>query len=678
MAKFTQPQNQERDLQAIMEGYESKIGHKYWLAEAFQKDAIQNSWDARYSEKSGKNWYFKLFYFSNPLQSHPILGFEDGGTWGLTGIIPKNEREAIHALTKKEKEKERLAYFLSSNWSNKPRSAIGSRGRGKMIFIGASKNKAIYFESIRLDDQRYVFGRIFLDKDKAIKVEIDSEEIALKKREKIFKNIIPPLSNPGTRILLFNPLKELVEAITTGEIIQLIQHTWWEILHKYQAKIEVEIDGNKYSIPPSLFLPIEKLGVSAIFNSGLITLKENSNLRIKNISLCYLGDKEIPEYYKGLVIQVRGMSVERLRIEKLIFESMGEKIYGAVTFDKELEEEMAQCEGPEHCDIIWTRTPANEVLKILKSTVRRFAEKYKLIDQQKTQISKMQRAVEIATQNDLNQLAKTLHLFGIAGKRRTRTGNERSSIEKLRLSIADFKTPYENGRVDRGQYIEGTYVVPINEYPTSLLVLVKVRIFRHKDSRIVKTLEKELRIPEEKAKIGWSRIKIDDSFEQGGYTFRAEMYSLEDKKIDEGVFCEKGELIYHPVSRTFFVEEDPPEKGFFKIMRYNSPDKRKFIWVEEGDKEYILYYNGLHPIIEPLLNEKVKGWEKLLHDLLFKEGSHFAVKVRLVEDIKLMEEGKEPLVFEKDEIKNKDFQNLFNQIILKRSSYLWDFYKGKE
>lgn len=673
MAQFTQPQNQERDLQAIMEGYEGKIAHKYWLAEAFQKDAIQNSWDSRINKKKGKDWSFKLFYISDPPGYPSVLGFIDSGTCGLTGIIPKNEREAVNVLKKKEKGKENLAHFLSSNWSNKPKSAIGSRGRGKMIFIGASKNKAIYFDSIRSDDKQYVFGRIFLDRDKAIKVEIDSGEIANKKRERIFKNIISPLLNPGTRILFFNPRKEIIASIINGEMKQLIQHTWWEILHKYHAKIEIEIDGKSQLIEPSPFLPIEKLGINEVYNSGLIELKENSNLRIKNISLCYLGDRDIPEYYKGLAVQVHGMMVERLRIENLISEPIGNKIYGTVMFDEELEEEMADCEGPEHCNVFWTRTPANNVRNILKSTIRKFAEKYKLIEEQRTVVSKKQRAVEITTQNELNLLAKSLDLFGIAGKRRTRIGEKRSAIEKLRLSIADFKTPYENGRVDIGQSVEGTYVIPINEYSSPLLVLVKVRIFRHKDSKIIKSDEKELRIPEEQIKVGWPEIKIDSSFEPGGYTFRAEMYSLEDKRIGKEMFYEKGELIYHPVSRTFYVEEDPPEKGFFKIEQRATKDKRKFIWIEEGDKQYILCYNRLHPMIESI--RKAKEWEKLLRDLLFKEGSYFAYGIRLAEDKALIEEGKKPLIFSKKEIEGNDFQTLLMQIVFRRSSYLWDHFR---
>ena len=451
----------------------------------------------------------------------------------------------------------------------------------------------------------------------------------------------------------------------------MIQHTWWEILHKYQAKIEIEIDGKNRLISPPPFLPIEKLGINEIYNSGPIELEENSKLRIKNISLCYLGDKDIPEHYKGLAIQVHGMVVERLKIENLISEPIGNKIYGAVTFDKLLEEKMADCEGPEHCDILWTRSPANRTRNKLKYIIRKFAEKYKLIEEQSTYVSKKQRAVEIVTQNDLNKLAKTLSLIGTTSSRRTRTGKERSAIEKLRLSIADFRTPYENGRADRSQSVEGTYVIPINEYSTSLIVLVKAYILLQKKGKVIKYVEKELRIPEEQIKVGWPEIKIDKSFERGGYTFRAEMRSLEEKKISKEIFYEKGELIYHPVSRTFYVEEDPPEKGFFKIESRATKDKRKFIWIEEGDKEYVLCYNRLHPTIDSIL--KVKEWEKLLRDLLFKEGSYFAYGIRLAEDKTLIEEGEEPLIFTKEEMESDDFQTLLKHVAFRRSSYLWDF-----
>lgn len=664
MVEFTQPQNRERDLQAIMEGYEGRIKHKYWLAEAIQKDAIQNSWDAR----RRKDWSFTLFYLS---QSPQILGFIDKGTYGLTGIVPNNRKEAVDALcrkTEEEKKEERLAYFLSSDWSNKPKTAIGSRGRGKMIFIGASRDKAIYFDSFRYDDKRYVFGRTFLDGDKAIKVEVYQGETAQRRRTKIFKDRISPLSHPGTRVLLFNPKEELVEAIISGEMERLIQYIWWEILHKHKAKIEIKIDGKSKLVALSPFLPVENLGVKEFENSGLIKLKKDPSLRIKNIALCYLGDKDIPEHYKGLAIQEGGMVVERLKIEELIDNPVGSKIYGTVTFDERLEEKMSECEGPEHYNFLWTRDPARLVRGVLRSEARNFAIKYKLLEESKKHISKEQRETEIAVQNELNKLAKILNLTGIASSRRRRGGGTRSPTEKIRLSIADFKTPYESGRVDKGQVVEGIYVIPINEYSTSLEIWVKAYIFYQKNGSEICYVEKKLTIPEEKARVGWPLgIKIDDSFKKGGYTFRAEMRSLEDKKINKNLSYEKGELVYHPVSRAFYVEEDPSEKGFFRVENRVSPDERKFIWVEEIDEENILCYNLSHPTIKRLKDDKTA-----LRDLLFQEGVYFAYGIRLSEDKALIDQGEKPLIFKEGELKNNDFQTLLQRVAFQRSGCLWE------
>ena len=44
---FIQISNRERDIEAIADNYKNKIQHEFWMAEAVQKDAIQNSWDNR-------------------------------------------------------------------------------------------------------------------------------------------------------------------------------------------------------------------------------------------------------------------------------------------------------------------------------------------------------------------------------------------------------------------------------------------------------------------------------------------------------------------------------------------------------------------------------------------------------------------------------------------------------
>ena len=52
---FRQVRNDEKDIEAILDGYKSRIGHDFWLADGLQKDAIQNGWDARV-KKYGDDW----------------------------------------------------------------------------------------------------------------------------------------------------------------------------------------------------------------------------------------------------------------------------------------------------------------------------------------------------------------------------------------------------------------------------------------------------------------------------------------------------------------------------------------------------------------------------------------------------------------------------------------------
>src|SRR3972149_15558 len=97
MLEFTQPQNRENEIDAVLRGYRSMIGHEGWLAEAVQKDGIQNSWDARKDKERGNHWSCTLFY-RNPTPERFFAGIIDSGKVGLTGDIPKSEAELIEIL----------------------------------------------------------------------------------------------------------------------------------------------------------------------------------------------------------------------------------------------------------------------------------------------------------------------------------------------------------------------------------------------------------------------------------------------------------------------------------------------------------------------------------------------------------------------------------------------------
>lgn len=669
MAVFTQPQNREKELKTILDGYRKFIDHKYWLSDIFQKDGIQNSWGARHGK--GKNWLCKIYYSKKG--SYDVAGLIDHGTTGLTGIVPNNEHDIRKALNENNpnRDQERLSAFLSQDWSSKSWLDLGSRGRGKAIFIASSKEKKIYFDSLRISDNRYIFGSIFLDKNtKEIKEEILSDDQAHHKIQNTFGNNINHLKDYGTRIFIINPVSKLVEAICEQYIDEYIRSTWWEILEKYKANIEVVCNGKSRRIEGSQILPVDKMQVKETYHSGLIKLPKFNDLKIKNISLSYLGDKDIPETYKGISIQRGGMVIERYSTSKLLNEEFSDKIFGSLEMESALEYEMHQHEGPEHCDFRWVENPPAIVLKILKQEIKKFAQKYKLIEYENIHVNKKQREMELNILKELNDFAKNIGLKGLGWSNNKRTVEERDRNKALRLSFSHFKLPGITQRVENNDIVKGAYVIPINETSKTYQVLVRIFILNESKKEIA-LQEKIVALSNSSVeKIGWDEIKINEIYIPGRYTIRAKLISLENIIIDDETSYEKGKEIY-VISRTFYVGIDPKSKGLFEdIKAQKDMAKDKYIWVEESNsgEGYVLYYNLLHPIIKKILDHS----ENSLNELLIREGLTYLLQIRFSEDKRLFNDSQKPVYFKERDLKENNLNEILNMILRHRSIFLWE------
>jgi len=687
MLEFTQPQNRENEIDAVLHGYRSMIGHEGWLAEAFQKDGIQNSWDARKDKEHGKHWSCTLFY-RNPTPELFFAGIIDSGTVGLTGDIPKSEEELIEILGRDDPErKQRLSAFLGSDWSSKGAGGdLGSRGRGKKLLIGSSENKTFYFDSYR-EDGIYVSGKMWLDpRTKKIEIRYDASKEYLKRLEEEFKIVLPPLIEHGTRILIESPSRELVQRFIDSSLPTYVQSTWWEILHKFGADIKIEIDGKLTKVPSSGFLPVENLGVSEIKKIGPFTLPESKNLEVEKIQLCFIGDKDIPSDYKGLSVQRGGMSVQRLLTE-IMDSSITEKIYGAVELGEELEGLVKENEGPEHYDIYWSVTELKKLKKFLKEEVSKFAREMGLVEE--STISKKSRQAELASEKRINNLARKLGLEG-AGRKKKKEGKrgKRGEDFPVRLSLTEFSTPYENGRVDYGDYVKGLQVTPINDLDKPLKVLVRVSINRfgvpllEGTVRYLDEIELLLRTGTGEV-LGWEELEISRKrFLKGEYVFRGELISMEERrdvKAEElGIrkeqkspeYLEKGDKIYE-INRSFYVEEDPPEKGMFKIEGIESEDRSRFFeWDESSEQNsgWIIKWNAKHPVFA--LADKRGGG-----DLEFEIDraallALYAVAFSL--DKEKIDNGGKPLVFNRSDIAGGGFESIFRKVVSMQSSILWE------
>ncbi|MEK7501807.1 MAG: hypothetical protein AAB629_02695 [Patescibacteria group bacterium] len=355
---FTQPINREKDIEAVAHGYREKSGHELWLADGLQKDAIQNCWDARSDKNYGKNW--ECGFSLMKVNSQDILCISDKGTSGLIGTKFQSRKEFTEILKKISNREpdddqlhEELACFLSSNWSVKSSDEGGNRGRGKTLFLVASKSKKFFFDSLRSCDNSYVFGECYLDSaDKEIKFTINYDNDAKTElRSKLGKEI-NTISQYGTRIFILDPDVTIVQAIREGEMISFVSNSRWETIKKYGAKIFIN-DGKekKYASLPYWYEDNLK-GVKESFLPPEI-IKTGTQYKTKRLVLRYAPNLNLPDSIRGIAIQRGGMTIERIPAE--VKEQGTVDIYGWLEMEskKPLESDMKKLEGPEHFDFSW-------------------------------------------------------------------------------------------------------------------------------------------------------------------------------------------------------------------------------------------------------------------------------------------------------------------------------------
>jgi hypothetical protein len=666
MSIFQQPVNREAQLKAVLDGYEAAIQRTTWLSEAFQKDGIQNAWGARTSSK-GNGWEIKLLYWKDFKNNNTFVMIEDMGTYGLTGKVPRNIDEETRILQSRDKD-QRLGRFLSSDWSEKTAFSLGSRGRGKMIFVGASELSKMYFESIRISDNKYIFGSTFLDKNKIMQVEVLEGNDAYVRREQALGDRFPKLHQVGTRVIVPSPKEDLVKSFQDLSIKDSIQVTWWEIIQKYQAKIWVGDFNAPMLVEPSEWLPVEisKLDKFKHYNG----IEVERGLKIKRISLAYLQDKEVPLNYQGIAIQRGGMNIQMVPASRYLSDVPEGKIYGSVEFEKNLDDAMLELESPEHYTFFWTRGVAHRVNREIKNTVSAFAREFKILGDERKVTSKAMREAELAVQKELNDIAKSLGLRGTGFGTRTKhkKPHPKPSNEKILVTFPDFRTPQINGKVEFKQSVLGVIAEGYSDYEEQLKVSIQIYIYReggHSVAGLAETREGIIGKGIPPLRIGWEDVKIDERFEKGHYFVKAKMIALEDRALDGDKLVEKGDILYHEVSRPFWVEEEPPEKGFFKDTRAQPKGKDRYVWYGYDDG-YVLYYNNEHPLLKGILSDN-----DLYRDVLRKEGALILWTIVLNNSIAEPETMNEKVLKLTHGVNELSLEGQVDWLLSRRSEILW-------
>jgi hypothetical protein len=607
--------NWPEDVRAIVDGYRTHTV----ISHAVQKDAIQNGWSAR-SNRKGKGWSF-AFELLEPADRKFLL-MTDHGTTGLTGRV----------LTPEEYEmdlpgKERWGRFEGVAFTQ-PRSerTLGSRGRGKFVFVGASKEHTVLYDTLR-EDGTYRFGFRTVIRTESPVAAYDGEQGREKLRE-MTGNLIDPLLSVGTRVIIVSPNDELVEDLKKGRFLRYIGETWWEIIVKYDATIKVKTDGREHTatIPKEFDLRDEDSRKFKVWPKRNQRIPTNfGEIRVKNLHIVYNVGSPVPEDIRGVAIQRDGMKICMIQPSYLGRE-IAQGLYGYINFDANTEDALLEDEGTEHYSYDFRRSLPGAVKRFVEDEMMRFA-KEKLgygVDAREVR-RQQQRNAERRALIAANTFARALGIG--AGPGPTREGLDGERVpKKVRIQMEELSLPRPSDlRVNYGEAVGNIKLRIVNEDDRDIHMRLKL-FLRYYDKVLKVFLERDLQVPSHSTSEAFGpfeeRLKASEYPDTGKYSVVAKIVSLMDE--DKGA-----ELDYK--TKSFYLEEDPPMRGLFeRCEAFGFPDEEPIkFWM--GYSEYgserglILYYNVNHPGYTPVsANEedlaeyilRIAGQEICRYDLM--------------------------------------------------------------
>ncbi len=340
------PVNWEGQLKRLVDDY---LPHAT-LDQAIQKDAVQNSWDGREHRKRATGWrcVFQLVVDST---GHRYLTITDVGTVGLTGRVLTPEEYMADMP-----ENERWARFESlafTHESSDSATYLGARGQGKFIFVGASKSRRILYDSLR-PDGTYRLGARYVERMKSPVNSWDGDDADARRQE--FSPDLARLQEVGTRVIVDDPIDEVVDAMLSDRMVLNIAETWWPIIDKYGADIRVVTPGDdgplerRVEIPDALRLEQEDSGRFKVW------YRKNQRLEvggvrhtIKRAHFVHDGDGPVRPELQGIALVRGGMVVMRLKMTG-VPRTVAAAVTGFVEFDEALDLEMKRLEAPTHYD----------------------------------------------------------------------------------------------------------------------------------------------------------------------------------------------------------------------------------------------------------------------------------------------------------------------------------------
>jgi hypothetical protein len=611
------------------------IAPRRGLIHGLQKDAIQNSWDARANRK-GKDWEVRFELVC--AGKNDFFAITDQGTTGLTGrILTKEELEKMSTAEEELPEEERWGRFEGLGFLKASGGTLGARGRGKFVFVGCSKDHTILYDTLRKDGT-YRFGFRCVKKLSS-PVWAGNDDEGKAKLIELTAGAFKPLEVPGTRVIIVNPCDELRDALSSGQFTRNIEETWWEIIQKYDAKILLRANRKEIQAgAPSGFDLPEKDS-----KEYRVWVKENQKaaigkaiFKINKLHIISKRDSNVPEDTRGVAIQRGSMKIYPVEPPRYVPWEIAQTIYGYATFDEETENDLREAEDVEHYSFDFRRTIPNAIRSYIESEIVKFA-KEKLgwtIDARAIR-HQIQREAEQRALSMINKFAKEI---GVSSGPGGKGGEGGHKWKDIRVQTIQPKFPREGVRINYGETLKNISTRAINESKDA--VSVRLKLFLRRDDCEIKTYaekdiilspcsESELFGPFEET------FSEHDYPEKGKYVLVARIRSLMDRK--KGEELDEKRVI-------FYLEEDPPTRGLFeRCQAIEVDDLELYPMMGQStpgeSKGYIYEYNLAHPAYKAVGDETGS-----LAEYLFRLMSYELCKIDLEQD--------EPRLFNKADKEN--------------------------
>lgn len=420
--------NYRKHVEWVINTYESEgMG----FVHGFQKDAIQNAVGARKRTSSFDGW--KCVIDVKDTSKGRFVIVEDFGTVGLTG--ENYPFEKLKEFTDNNIEipaNQRLARISVDNSSGGDSTSAGLFGVGKTLYVAASNDCRVYFDSIT-ENEGYRCN--VNDNNNMIPQALEGEEAKNYIRE---KSGLAPIDHVGTRFIIANPIPELVDAIFSGKLLANVEETWWRIIKRMPSvECGIFIGGTRASVPDAYdFDESKDFCEKDSYFSKSPMLADPSSPDYRSKKFGFFIKENIPDDQTGFYFYRRGMKIGRVQMDDL--EILFSKPYfGFIELDEGWENELAKYENATHYDCKSSKknSSAYKNLKLLvKRTVDELLRQWGYKKDRENRNKALSKMVE-TIQEELSDL------LAANGFESTGKGDRKNKID---IRLSDVSYPNEN------------------------------------------------------------------------------------------------------------------------------------------------------------------------------------------------------------------------------------------